>query len=117
MSICSKCEQKVLPVEAGIREAAALAQSLALPVALAATTPLNGVETPAADKDADGPKTAAAAEARAKAAAAAKSAAAAAAAAGARLEPGQYASVADALGAAEAGDTVVLCAGHHWEVG
>lgn len=82
-----------------------------------ATTPSNGVETPAGDKAADGPKAAAAAEARAEAAAAAKSAAAAAAAAGARLEPGQYASVADALGAAEAGDTVVLGPGHHWEVG
>ncbi|CAN0293858.1 unnamed protein product, partial [Ectocarpus fasciculatus] len=31
------------------------------------------------------------------------------------LEPGQYKSIADALAAAEAGDTVVLGPGHHWE--
>ncbi|CAN0335219.1 unnamed protein product, partial [Hapterophycus canaliculatus] len=33
----------------------------------------------------------------------------------ARLEPGQYKSIAEALAAAEAGDTVVLGPGHHWE--
>lgn len=75
---------------------------------------------PAHRKNADGSETQgkvkAAAQAAKTAAEAAKKAAAAAAAAGARLEPGQYASVADALAAAEAGDTVVLGPGHHWEV-
>lgn len=65
---------------------------------------------------ANGSKATAAAVAKAKASAAAATAAAAAAAAGARLEPGQYASVADALLAADAGDTIILGPGHHWEV-
>lgn len=101
-------------MEAGVREAAALAQKLSASAAAAAPTP--------ADKNADGStktpeKIRAAAEAAAVAAAAASKIAAAAAAASARLEPGQFASIADALEAAEAGDTVVLGPGHHWEVG
>lgn len=89
--------QQVLPVESGIQEAAALAQSLASAVPTLTPTASGGVETPVSPV-ADGLK-------------------AAAAAAGARLETGQYASVADALAAAQAGDTVVLGAGHHLEVG
>lgn len=56
------------------------------------------------------------AEAAEAAAEAAAKAAKAAALAGARLEPGQYASVADALADAEEGSTLVLGPGHHWEV-
>lgn len=85
-----------------------MAQSLA--------SSLPAVNGEAATATADGPQATAAAEASAKAEAAARSAAAAAAAAGARLEPGQYATVADALEAAEAGSTIVLGAGHHSEV-
>lgn len=98
----------MLPVEAGVREAAALAEKLSAAAPRAPAKKADGSETPG--------KVQAAAEAAATAAAAAAKAAAAAAAASARLEPGQYASIADALSAAEAGDTVVLGPGHHWEV-
>lgn len=122
---------QVLPVEAGVRDAAALAQKLAAaaaatqsqtqtPNAGAATPPAEGSAAPAAaatpGTGGGGGKSKAAAQAAASAASAAAKAAAAAAAASARLEPGQYKSIADALAAAEAGDTVVLGPGHHWEV-
>lgn len=161
---------KVLPVEAGVRDAAALAQKLAAAAAAvqaqnqtatsaAATTTTTAEGSAAATSSASstapatataaaaasgaaaaaaaaqsaggvssgavgagggggggGGKVKAAAQAAASAAKAAAKAAAAAAAASARLEPGQYKSIADALAAAEAGDTVVLGPGHHWEV-
>ena len=126
----SSIPTQVLPVEAGVRDAAALAQKLAA----AAAAMQNQSQTPAANGGGSaapaaaaaaaggggggggGGKSKAAAQAAASAANAAAKAAAAAAAASARLEPGQYKSIADALAAAEAGDTVVLGPGHHWEV-
>ena len=81
---------QVLPVEAGVREAAALAERLNI---AASARNKHGDESSQETLD------------KLKAATAGR----------ARLEIGQYVSIADALSAAEAGDTIVLGPGHHWE--
>lgn len=78
---------QVLPMEAGVREAVALAERLTPKESETA-----GVETPGNGKGIVNVN-----------------------AAGARLEPGQYMSLRDALAVAEPGATVVLGSGHYRE--